>query len=271
MKKPLTKRSAGREPHSGNMKIFIIWSGEPSQKVALALRDWLPSVLPFAKPWISSEDIEKGARWNAEIASNLDATEFGIICVVPGNLTQPWLNFEAGAVSKSIETGRVAPLLVKVIRSEVEGPLQQFQLTLFAKEDVRRLIHSINRNASSPLPADRLKQNFDRCWPSLKDEIEAIDFSTHGPARSSEPPVPRAEVPDEHLQIMKLIAECGDYKLYVDDIAGSIKQNKTRTEHYLDQLVARDLLHDIFSYTGSQTTYGLTEAGRALLVEKDLV
>lgn len=71
------------------MKVFLIWSGEISHRVACALRDWIPSVLPFVEPWLSSEGIDKGARWSAAIAAQLRATEFGIICVVPDNLAEP--------------------------------------------------------------------------------------------------------------------------------------------------------------------------------------
>lgn len=41
------------------MKIFLSWSGEASHQVALALRDWLGTVLPATAPWISSEDISE--------------------------------------------------------------------------------------------------------------------------------------------------------------------------------------------------------------------
>lgn len=32
------------------MKVFISWSGERSQALAQALRDWLPLVLHFVEP-----------------------------------------------------------------------------------------------------------------------------------------------------------------------------------------------------------------------------
>jgi hypothetical protein len=60
------------------MKVFISWSGNTSHLVALALREWLPSVLQSIEPYVSTEEIEKGARWNAEIGRQLNDTTFGI-------------------------------------------------------------------------------------------------------------------------------------------------------------------------------------------------
>ena len=81
------------------MKVFISWSGPQSYGVALVLREWLPTVLQYLEPWVSSEDIDKGARWTDALGTELDASKFGIICLVPGNVDEPWLNFEAGAIS----------------------------------------------------------------------------------------------------------------------------------------------------------------------------
>ena len=61
------------------MKVFISWSGECSKKVALLFRDWLPTVIQAIDPFVSSEDIEKGARWNTDIAQELKESSFGLI------------------------------------------------------------------------------------------------------------------------------------------------------------------------------------------------
>lgn len=46
---------------------------------------------------MSTKDIEKGARWSEEIASELAGCNYGTICVTHHNLTSRWLNFEAWA------------------------------------------------------------------------------------------------------------------------------------------------------------------------------
>lgn len=55
-------------------KVFLGWSGETSNKVAIALSDWLPKVIQAIKPFVSSEDIAKGARWSPQIAKELQSS-----------------------------------------------------------------------------------------------------------------------------------------------------------------------------------------------------
>ena len=127
------------------MRVFISWSGKMSEQVATALRDWLPSVIQSIKPYVSSEDIEKGARWASDISQELEASDFGILCITPSNTAAPWLNFEAGALSKSMATSRVVPFLFKLDRASLpQGPLVQFQSVLATAQEVKKLVQSLN-------------------------------------------------------------------------------------------------------------------------------
>jgi TIR domain len=154
------------------MKIFISWSGKLSHAVAKALRDWLPSVLQSVEPYVSSEDIEKGARWGTEISRELNDTDFGILCVTRDNANSEWLNFEAGALSKSIDTSRVSPFLLGLRSADLIGPLSQFQATLPERGEVTRLLKTINSASEKPIEEPRLVEAANMWWPKLDAQIK---------------------------------------------------------------------------------------------------
>ena len=168
------------------MKVFISWSGNLSHKVAMIIRDWLPSILQYVEPYVSSEDIDKGVRWSSDISKELDNSKFGILCVTRDNFEAPWLNFEAGALGKSFESGRVSPFLFEIERSEIKGPILQFQSTIFNQEDVLKLIKSINQaNIENPLEESLIDRSFDLWWPKFREEIEKIEIKENGKTKKS--------------------------------------------------------------------------------------
>jgi TIR domain len=162
------------------INVFLSWSGESSKSAAQVLRGWLPTVIQSVHPYMSAEDIDKGERWSIDIARQLEETNFGIICMTPENISAPWVLFEAGALSKSMERSRVSPLLFSLNPSDFsKSPLLQFQLTTFNKDEVFKLLQSIN-NASSErdrLRKDVLKITFERSWVDLSEQIGKIDFN----------------------------------------------------------------------------------------------
>jgi hypothetical protein len=160
------------------MQVFISWSGEKSQLVAVELHSWFKSVIQAVQPFVSSEDVAKGGRWSPEIAGALEASDFGVICVTSENHDRPWLNFEAGALSKSVSAARVAPILIDVRQSDIEGPLGQFQSTYVEREDMLKLMLSMNRSIGEPgVPLDEseLRRYFDTWWPKLELKIREIN------------------------------------------------------------------------------------------------
>jgi hypothetical protein len=158
------------------MKVFLSWSGNQSHKVALALRDWLPSVIQTIEPYVSSEDIDKGARWSTDIAKELEDSTFGILCVTKENIEAPWLLFEAGALSKMMDKSSVCPFIFDLKRVEVKGPILQFQSTIFEEEDVKKLLLSINKACGeTALKEDFLIKTFEVWWPTLEQNLKKID------------------------------------------------------------------------------------------------
>lgn len=181
------------------MKVFLSWSGERSQVLARALRDWLPLVLHYVQPWLSQADINAGERWGAGIARELDESSFGIACVTSDNINAPWLLFEAGALAKSMQEGRVVPLLLDIDFQQISGPLAQFQAKKVEQDGIRDLANSINLVAASPVPEPRLQQLFDALWPEMERALADIPKVKAG----AKQPRPQGEVLEELVSAVR--------------------------------------------------------------------
>lgn len=158
------------------MKVFLSWSGKRSKYTAGVLCEWLPQVIQAVEPWTSSE-IEKGARWGLEITEKLEQSKVGIICLTRENLNEPWILFEAGALSKT-KDAYVCTFLLDLRPTDIVQPLAQFQATQFKKEDVRKLLDTINqiliRTGEHSVPEWILSNAFDTYWPRLEKKIQEI-------------------------------------------------------------------------------------------------
>lgn len=183
------------------MKVFISWSGTRSQALAEALRDWLPLVLHYTDPWLSKSDIQSGERWGVEVAKELQETNFGIICVTKDNLNSPWILFEAGALAKSMEDGRVTPLLLDLDFKEISGPLAQFQAKKADKTGIKELVSDLNKSATSSTPEERLSQLFEPLYVALGERIEAIPANTSGQKQTR----PQGEILEELVSSIRSV------------------------------------------------------------------
>jgi len=127
---------------------------------------------------MSADDIEKGLRWSTEIAAQLENTNFGLICLTPENLEAPWIMFETGALSKTLERTFVCPFLFRIEETDLKGPLAQFQATKAEKDDTRKLIYTINKACgNSALEADRIDRAFEQWWPQLEQALRDVPLA----------------------------------------------------------------------------------------------
>lgn len=156
------------------MKVFISWSGERSKALAIALKEWIPLILQYAKPWVSEKDIAAGERWAQAISGELDSSNFGILCITPENLSSEWILFEAGALSKSMLDSKVIPLLFGLELSDLSGPLSQFQALKVDQQGVTDVIKAINAVSETKAAEATIDQLVPALWPQLQRKIEDI-------------------------------------------------------------------------------------------------
>lgn len=168
--------------------VFLSFSGARSLAVARALKDFLPDVIQAVRPFLSAH-ISAGARWPQEIGAALEDCHFGIACLTSDSLEARWIHYEAGALSKHLDVGRVVPYLFDVEKSQVEPPLGHFQAKLANEAETFEMAKAINDTVAEPLEVDRLKRFFDAAWPKLRDALLEI-------------PPPHVEAPKRSLEEM---------------------------------------------------------------------
>lgn len=230
------------------MKVFISWSGNKSHKVALVFRDWLPSVIQSIEPYVSSEDIDKGARWSTDIAKELEDSTFGILCVTKENLEAPWLSFEAGALSKTMDKAFVSPFLFDIKRSEVKGPILQFQSTILQKEDIKKLLCTLNKACGDgSITEARLDKAFEVWFPTLEEELNKIKEATEDPDNTQDKSTTlshSAEILEEILDLsrnnQKLLRN-PDSKTYesIEELKKLVQEQVSRLERNSDMDMRR--------------------------------
>ena len=243
------------------MEVFISWSGERSEKVAKALHDWLPNVIQSLRPFMSSADIKEGSRWATDIATHLEQAKFGLLCLTPENLEATWLHFEAGALSKTIESAWVVPYLYKVSPTELQGPLTQFQAATADKDSTKNVMATLNSAlGDNKLEEARLESSFENWWPKLETSLNEIQLATE----EAVPIRTERDILEEILDLVRSLFRQGANSPtepspeLLRQILGRATNRETRDEEDFD----RRLLHHHNLRTGFEDSQGHFGANR---------
>jgi hypothetical protein len=156
------------------MKVFISWSKSLSQECAEILRNWIKCTLQASKPWMSSEDLDKGTVWFDGIGNELNDTTIGIICLTKENKNNPWILFESGALAKGLAEKRVYTLLIDLESQDIEPPLSQFNHTSPNRVDMKKLLVSINKQLGEQALEEKVLDDvFNTYWPQFDETFKA--------------------------------------------------------------------------------------------------
>lgn len=189
-------------PHEYNL--FISWSKQLSKSLAEILRDEMSMINQGLLPFISSDDIRMGRRWQSDLNEVIANVNFGIVCLTPENILEPWIMFEAGAISKSLNYGNVIPILFGLEKGRLPGPLTQFQASLFTEEDMLKVMRAINTSLPNKLADSTLIGTFEWRWKYMEEKVNNV-LSEYGSVNV-------IDLPEESHQkeIYRLFKEHGD-------------------------------------------------------------
>ena len=151
------------------MFVFLSWSGDASRDLSYLFKDKLKLVDNNIHCWLSDQDIDVGARWQVELGKSLEQANLGILFITPDNINSSWLNFEAGALSKSLEQSRVIPLLFDVEPSSLGLPLSQFQAVQFSRESFLEVCESVVKPDDSG--RQRISELIELMWPTFESAV----------------------------------------------------------------------------------------------------
>ena len=162
------------EPKIFRVRVFLSWSGKDSasHQIAIGLKEWLSKVIHFAEPFLSSDDIQAGERWDDVLGRQMSECDFGILCITEECLSSPWMLFEAGALSGTYRNPRrVVPYLLNMDPGDLNPPLGRFNAVRADKDGTYKMLASLSKTPMGELVDERvLKATFKAFWPEM-DEV----------------------------------------------------------------------------------------------------
>lgn len=113
--------------------------------------------------------------------------------------------FEAGALSKKIENARICPVLFGLEKSDLEGPLVQFQAISFSYDEMQKMLFVINNAlGESKLDDAVLRSVFDMWWPILEKNVSEIMSHQNSPSDEKENIRSDRDILEEVLGILRV-------------------------------------------------------------------
>lgn len=126
------------------------WSQRPSKEIAIAIRNWLLSLMDGVDVWVSSEDIPLGDQWRESLREALESSSYAILCITSQNVDSPWIAMEAGAIAmKARNSFRAVPVLFGLDQDDLPSHLSGFQSIAASEENLLRLAHEIYEHVNS--------------------------------------------------------------------------------------------------------------------------
>jgi hypothetical protein len=178
--------------------VFISWSKEPSGEIAKHVQRLLGKIFPAPNInfFVSNVKISGGDNFRYILDDKLENSNFGILVLTNNNIAQPWIMFEAGALSKHSDNTKITPILFGRNYKDREAPIEQFNYidyvnnSAFIESDekfingkekdffnnlilpITRKLYGIKEPSQEQI--EQLKDSLDKFWENFEKKIDEI-------------------------------------------------------------------------------------------------
>jgi hypothetical protein len=165
---------------------------------------------------------------------------------------------------QDLDDAYVCPYLLGIEKTQVTGPLAEFQMTVANPEETRALMQTLNRALVAGLDDERLSRLFDRAWPDLSKALEQTMRETEN---ATPAPRPQAELVDKVLTRVRAMEGRLDglviastrpaWNVNPQEILSQLRDALERTNRPRD--VQRRIVTDVAEYLSTVHGVGFTE------------
>lgn len=142
-----------------------------------------------------------------------------------------------------MEKSFVTPFLFDIKRSEVQGPILQFQSTIFQKDDIKKMVKTLNKACGDASILDtRLDKAFDVWYPTLEQSLNELKNNSliTNDSKDDKEETQSSEILEEILELsrdnQKLLRNPDSNLINsIEEIKQSINENNSRTAMLYDK------------------------------------
>lgn len=153
------------------------------------------------------------------------------------------------------EKSYVSPFLFDIKRAEIDGPVLQFQSTICEREDIKKLLKTINKACGDEkLSDERLDKAFDVWYPKLEENLDSLRGEEVEESDSAETsPDHSQQMLEEILELTRInqkILRSPDSLLPPDYLKFVLEKDEERDRNEMiakeQHMVIRDIEHSIY-------------------------
>lgn len=159
-----------------------------------------------------------------------------------------------------MEKSFVTPFLFDIKRSEVKGPILQFQSTVFDKDDIKKMVKTLNKaSGDAGISETRLDSYFDVWYPTLESKLNELKSSVVSEKEDEEEQKIdySSEILEEILELSRdnqKLLKTPDTKLYEDiatvknsleeiSIRNTMLYENRRTSKKYNSMLLEEIMH----------------------------